>query len=191
MNERRSGVQLTALVVSSDVWDSGVRALDKEQVRRIYEREVTNWKELGGPDHAIVFFSPEPGHGFGNCFVAWLYGDVRKAPLAIGFESVNGGEETRNTVEFHAGGLSLVAPLWIDGKGTFALSVKEASGELVPATVEAVREKGYPLARRLSVVCAERPAGELRRLIEFFQGPKAEEFLKKADYLPFPSEPIP
>lgn len=40
--------QATAVLVSRDVWESGVRALSKEQMRQIYEREVTNWKELGG-----------------------------------------------------------------------------------------------------------------------------------------------
>src|ERR1700744_1199189 len=38
-------VQLVAFVVSKDVWESGVRSLDKEQMRRIYEGDLTNWKD--------------------------------------------------------------------------------------------------------------------------------------------------
>jgi phosphate transport system substrate-binding protein len=183
MQEEVVGVQLLALVVSADVWGGGVRSLDKEQMRKIYEREITNWRELGGPDHAIKFFTPEEGHGVWELLVTWLYGDVRKAPLPAGFEVVRGGEDTRNTVEFNAGSLSVVAPLWVDNKHTFALSLKSGN-ELIPATLRGMREQKYPLARSLYLVTADRPTGDLRKVVDFMHGAEGHAALKKFDYTP-------
>src|SRR5688572_15040933 len=39
------GRDAVALVVSADVWNGGVRALSREQVRGIYEGRIRNWKE--------------------------------------------------------------------------------------------------------------------------------------------------
>src|SRR6188768_4091317 len=61
--EVQLATQATAFVVSRDVWESGVRALSKEQIRQIYEQEVTNWKRVGGPDRPIKFYNFERGHG--------------------------------------------------------------------------------------------------------------------------------
>lgn len=178
------GMQILALVVSDDVWSSGIRSLSKEQVRGIYEREVTNWKELGGLDHPIQFFSPEPGHGVWELLVTWLYGDTRKAPLAKGFEVVNGGEETRNTVEFHPGGLSVMSPVWIDDRGTFGIALKSDKGPTLQPTVKAARDQGYPMARALTLVTVDRPAGDIKKLIDFMLGPQGQEALRKAEFLP-------
>ena len=74
------GEDAVALVVSRDVWESGLRALTKEQVRDIYEGRVKNWKQVGGPDRRIAFFNKEPGRGTWEVFAHWLYGDPKKAP---------------------------------------------------------------------------------------------------------------
>ena len=49
------GEDAVALVVSRDVWDSGLRALTKAQARDIYEGRIKNWKQVGGPDRRIAF----------------------------------------------------------------------------------------------------------------------------------------
>jgi phosphate transport system substrate-binding protein len=176
--------QMLALVVSRDVWLSGVRALTSEQVRRIYEGEITNWKAVGGEERPIKFFNPDPGRGVWEMFTNWVYGDSRKAPLGENFEKVSTEEETRNLVEFHGGALSIVSTVRIDNENVFALAIKTDSGELVQPTVEAVRADKYPLGRRLDFVTAERPTGPVRQLIEFMQSPAGREILHRHDLLP-------
>ncbi|MGC3989027.1 MAG: substrate-binding domain-containing protein [Chthoniobacteraceae bacterium] len=43
------GRQVVVFAVSGDVWDGGVHSLTNEQIRKIYQKRITNWKELGGP----------------------------------------------------------------------------------------------------------------------------------------------
>src|SRR5216110_1536020 len=57
------GRDAVALVVSDDVWKGGVRMLSRSQIKDIYEQRITNWKQVGGSDRAIVFFNKEPGRG--------------------------------------------------------------------------------------------------------------------------------
>ncbi len=176
--------QLLALVVPADLWNSGVRALTREQVRRIYEGEITDWKEVGGPARPIKFLNPEQGRGVWEVFATWLYGDTRKAPLGESFEKVATSEETRNVVEFNAGALSVISPLRIDGRGTFGLAVKTDDGEILPPTAAGVRDQGYPITRSLDLISGDRPAGPIKKIIDFMRGPAGQEILKSADYVP-------
>ena len=42
---------------------TGVTDLTFEQVSKIFAGEITNWKDLGGPDHAINVYTREAGSG--------------------------------------------------------------------------------------------------------------------------------
>jgi len=70
------GEDAVAMVVSRDVWESGVHALTKEEIAGIYEGRITNWREVGGSDRRVVFFNKEPGRGTWEVFVHWLYGNA-------------------------------------------------------------------------------------------------------------------
>ncbi|MDB6150036.1 MAG: transporter binding lipoprotein, partial [Chthoniobacter sp.] len=75
--EFQIGVQVVAVIVPRDVWESGVRSLTRAQLLRIYEGEITNWKEVGGEDRKIRFYNSDRGRGIWEIFVQWLYGDPR------------------------------------------------------------------------------------------------------------------
>src|SRR5213075_1134250 len=47
------GYQALAFIVSSDVWQAGVRSLSRKEMLGIYEGKITDWKTLGGPDRKI------------------------------------------------------------------------------------------------------------------------------------------
>ncbi len=53
----------TVLVGSPDVWNGGVKSLSAQQVRDIYEKKITNWSDVGGPELLITFYNKEPGRG--------------------------------------------------------------------------------------------------------------------------------
>ncbi|MCK7535525.1 MAG: substrate-binding domain-containing protein [Marinilabiliales bacterium] len=47
--------------MSKEIYDAGVTALTKDQVKKIYSGETRNWKELGGPDEEILVVAREHG----------------------------------------------------------------------------------------------------------------------------------
>ncbi|MEA3213612.1 MAG: phosphate transport system substrate-binding protein [Chthoniobacter sp.] len=181
--EFQLGAQAVAVIVARDVWESGVRALSREQLRQIYERQATNWKQVGGADRAIKFYNFERGRGVWELFAWWVYGEVRKAPLG-NFEIVVTGEDAHNTVEFHGGSVVLAAPRWADAKVAFALALKDGAGEAVELRMENLVNRKYPLARPVYVIFGTKPTGTRLRFLDILQSAEGQELLRKNDLIP-------
>lgn len=176
------GEDAVAMIVSSDVWESGLHAVTKEQIRDIYEGRVKNWKEIGGPDRRIAFFNKEPGRGTWEVFAHWLYGDPKKAPQ-VSFPEVGGNEETRNKVSSTRGALSQLSSSWADGKTVFALGLKLDDGTVVEPTPENIATHKYPMSRPLFLLTNGEPTGEAKTFIEFVLGERGQALVRKHGYL--------
>jgi len=176
------GEDAVALVVSRDVWDGGVRALTRQQMRNIYAGQIKNWNEVGGPDQRIAFFNKEPGRGTWEVFAHWLYGDATKAPQ-VSFPEVGGNEETRNKVASTRGAVSQLSFSWADGKKVFALGIKGDEGQVVQPTADNIATHTYPMSRPLFLLTNGDPTGETKTLMDFILGPRGQELVKKHGYL--------
>ncbi len=176
------GEDAVAMIVAKDVWDGGVRALSKAQLRDIYEGKIKNWKQVGGPDQRLVFFNKEPGRGTWEVFTHWVYGDSKKSP-PVNFPEVGGNEETRNKVASTRGALSQLSASWADGKRVFALGLKNEAGEVVSPTPENIAAHKYPLSRSLFLFSNGEPAGTAKILVDFLLSARGQELVRKHGYL--------
>lgn len=176
------GEDAVALIVSKDVWDGGVKSLTREQVQNIYEKKVTNWKELGGPDRRIAFLNKEPGRGTWEVFANWLYGKADKAP-SVAHPEVGANEEARNKVAGTRGALSQLSASWADGKTVFALGIKGNDGKVTQPTAEHIVAHDYPLSRSLWVITNGPPSGNAKILIDFILSERGQELVHKHGYL--------
>lgn len=182
--EERIGSQAIALLVPRDVWDAGVRSITKNQVVGIYEGSIKSWKELGGEDKPIKFYNSERGRGIWEFFARWAYGDQRKAPLGDQFETVVGGEDARNTVEFNAGSCAFAPPRWADGRSVFALAIKDESGAEIEPTAANIVSLRYPLARPVLLVFGNKPIGARKRVLEYMLSEAGQTILTKTELVP-------
>jgi len=176
------GLDALALVVSRDVWEGGIRSLSKNEVRKIYEGELDNWRELGGPDRRIVFFNKEPGRGTWEVFAGWLYGDSESAPL-VSLPEVGSNEEARSKVASTRGAISQLSAAWADGETSFALAIRDDEGHLVVPRVENVQSHAYPLSRTLLLITNGRPEGEVRVLLDFLRSRRGQGIVARHGYL--------
>ena len=64
------------IVVSKDIYDAGIDQLTAEQVRKIYQDEITNWSEIGGPDQEIFCIGRAVGSGTDTSFRLNMLGDA-------------------------------------------------------------------------------------------------------------------
>jgi phosphate transport system substrate-binding protein len=181
-NEIQIGEDAVALIVSKDVWDGGVRALTKQQIKDIYESKITNWKDVGGKPQRIAFFNKEPGRGTWEVFAHWVYGSPKAAPQ-VSFPEVGGNEETRNKVGSTRGGLSQLSSSWADGKKVFALGIKLDDGTVVDPTNENIATKKYPLSRSLLLLTNGEPTGVAKTYVEFLLSDRGQDLVKKHGYL--------
>lgn len=176
------GEDAVALIVSKDVWDGGVHALTKQQIKDIYESKITNWKDAGGKPGRIAFFNKEPGRGTWEVFVHWVYGSPKAAPQ-VSFPEVGGNEETRNKVASTRGALSQLSSSWADRKKVYALGIKLDDDTVVEATNENIATKKYPLTRPLFILTNGEPAGAAKTLADFMLSARGQELVKKHGYL--------
>jgi phosphate transport system substrate-binding protein len=177
------GVDALAVVVAKDVWEGGVRALTQEQLQRIYDGTIKNWKELGGPDRRVVFFNKEPGRGTWEVFVHWLYGDAKKAPLVAHLE-VGSNEEGRTKVASTPGGVTQLSAAWADGIRVFPVAIRLADGREVTPTREHLADGSYPLARPLLVITDGAPSPAARVLLDFLVTAAGQQLVRESGYLP-------
>ncbi|HEX4953789.1 MAG TPA: phosphate ABC transporter substrate-binding protein [Thermoanaerobaculia bacterium] len=183
---QRVALDGVAVVVAKDVWEGGVRALSREQLRGIYEGRIRNWKDLGGPDRRIVFFNKEPGRGTWEVFAHWLYGDPKTAPIASHPE-VGANEEARQKVATTPGAISQLSFAWADAERVFALGLSLDDGTVVPADLTTITNGTYPLKRDLLLISNGPPAGSARELIDYLRGPRGRPIIERLGYLPLPA----
>lgn len=182
LNPIHIGEDAVAMIVSKDVWDGGVKALTKQQLRDIYESRITDWKDLGGKAQKIAFFNKEPGRGTWEVFVHWIYGNAKAAPQ-VSFPEVGGNEETRSKVGSTRGALSQLSVSWADGKKVFALALKDDEGTAIEPTNQNIANHKYPLSRPLFVLTNGVPVGPAKTLVEFLLSDRGQELVKKHGYL--------
>ena len=173
------GRQVLAVVVSDMVWRSGVHALSKDEIRRIYEHEITNWKQLGGEDRELTYFNREIARGVWDLFMIFLYGDARKAPNSKA-EVLVSSDDVRTVLEFNAGAISIIDLPEVKGESLHALGIKMADGTVINPTPENIASGRYELNRPMLAITAKQMTGKLHKLFDFLVGEKGQACVKKA-----------
>jgi len=116
-----------------------VGALTIEQIRKIYTGEITNWKDLGGTDEAIVVISRDTNSGTYETFEKMV---LSKQKLTQKAEYVGSNGAIRQRVMTTAAAIGYVGLAFTEG-------VKPITVNGVAPTVETVLDKTYPIARPL------------------------------------------
>ncbi len=181
--ETKIGTQTIVLMVPRTVWQSGVRALRREQMAQLYEGRIDTWKQFGGEERSVKFYEPAHGHGIWETFASWLYGDLRKAP-AVQWEVVADGLEAQNAVQFHSGAATVAAVRWADRREVYPVAIVDDSGAAIDATPANVAAGKYPLTRPAFAVVGYRPGGNRRKILEFLLSEKGQALVAGTDLLP-------
>jgi phosphate transport system substrate-binding protein len=148
--------------------------LTKAQVQDIFSGKITNWKDLGGNDKAIVLVSREEGSGTRTAFQDLILGkDVLIADSAI-LQSSNGA--IRTIVASNPYAISYLSFGYIDNE------VKALSLEGVPATIDNARNGTYPAVRPLLFITKTQPTGLVKTFIDFCLSDEGQAIVAK-DYI--------
>jgi phosphate transport system substrate-binding protein len=124
-----------------------VKDLNIEQIRNIYTGKVKNWKELGGPDQAIVVISRDTNSGTYETFESLV---MNKEKMGEKTEYVGSNGAIRQRVLSTAAAIGYVGLAFTEG-------VKSLTVNGVEATAETVATKKYPVSRPLYLYTIGRP----------------------------------
>jgi phosphate transport system substrate-binding protein len=117
-----------------------VTALTSQQVRDIYTGKIKNWKEVGGPDMAIVAISRDTSSGTYETFNHLI---MNKEELASNVEYVNSNPQAHSRVKTTQGAVGYVGLGFLDG------NVKALKIDGVVPTKETIATGVYPVTRPL------------------------------------------
>jgi phosphate transport system substrate-binding protein len=138
------------VVVSADVSDAGVSQLSGEQIRQIFQGEVSNWSELEGVDYdqEIYVIGRAEGSGTDTSFRLNMLGDA-DAPMEVDTRQGQ-NQQVAQLVQQNEGAIAYMAlaftgesviPIGIDFEGTLY--------EPDPDAENTIFDSDYPLNRDL------------------------------------------
>jgi phosphate transport system substrate-binding protein len=168
-------------VVSSEVYDAGVKALTIEQIGKIYLGKISNWKEVGGPDRKILVVDKESSRGTRHVFMEAVLGDKEaKAPGADLVLGSNNEEQTAIVQSDAAIGMLSNAWLNNDVKG---LAIIMPDNSLVEPTLDNIIAGRFPITRDLLLVTDKEPKGKVKAFIDFILSPEGQKIVEEAGYV--------
>ncbi|MFC6615536.1 substrate-binding domain-containing protein [Halopenitus salinus] len=185
------------VVVSSDVYDNGVQQLTGEQVRQIYQDEITNWSEIGGPDQEIYVIGRAEGSGTDTSFRLNMLGSADASMSGVDTR-FGQNQQVAEAVANNDGAIAYMAlaftsdavqPIAIDFDGTVYEPDRDAENTIF--------DSEYPLNRDLHMytkVTEETPNGTDRRegafLNMFLTDFGQTVFVEDNNYIPLPTADI-
>lgn len=153
-------------------------SLTMDQLRGIYLGDITNWKQVGGPDAAIVLYSRENSSGTYVFVKEVLLKDEDYASTA---QTLPGTAAVVNAVSKEVNGIGYGGGAY--AKGVKELKVKVGNEELAP-NAENVKSGKYPLARDLFFYTRNKPSGDSKAFIDFCLSKEGQEIVTKVGYYP-------
>ncbi|MFO8101976.1 MAG: phosphate ABC transporter substrate-binding protein [Dehalococcoidia bacterium] len=149
-----------------------VSELSLEQVKKIYEGDITNWSEVGGNDAGIVVISREEGSGTRDCFESKVTKEIKLDAL---FFDSNGAVKTKVESEPDAiGFLSL----------GYVGNLKAVTLDGVDPSMENCRNGKYPILRRLYLLTRDVPDGAVKEFIDFCRSDEGQQIAETEGYIP-------
>ncbi|MGB9985954.1 substrate-binding domain-containing protein [Salarchaeum japonicum] len=185
------------VVVSSDVYDAGVTELTGEEVRKIYQNEITNWSEVGGHDQEIYVIGRAEGSGTDTSFRLNMLGSA-DAPMPGVNTRFGQNQQVAQAVQQNEGAIAYMAlaftgpqvqPVAINFEGTVYKPDKDAE--------HTIFDSDYPLNRDLhqyTKITDDTPNGTDMReaaFINMFLTTFGQTvFVEGNNYIPLPTKDI-
>ncbi|MFN8465062.1 MAG: phosphate ABC transporter substrate-binding protein [Caldilineaceae bacterium] len=117
-----------------------VTSLSKEQLQGIFTCQITNWKDVGGDDQAIVVVNRAKGSGTRSNMAKYLYdGDDTK--FCTGASEEDNSETVKQTVGQTPGAISYLGFAYLSDPSLVALSIDN-----VAATPADIQNGSWPIA---------------------------------------------
>jgi len=166
-----------SLAVSDEIYQAGVKGLSRQQVRGIYSGNITNWKEVGGPDAEIYVISREEGSGTRDDFNEIVLG--KRGAEMPGVNTVaNGGAEVKTAI---AGSDKAIGYLGFNYLGN---GVEGIAFNGVMPSYDNIKFDRYELHRHLYFYTFGKPTSGAQAFIDFIQGPQGQKIAAKEGFIP-------
>ena len=159
---------------------SPVSEISLDQLAAVYKGEITNWKDLGGPDAKIVVYGRENNSG---TYVFFRDNVLKGKDYTSTMQSLPGTAAVVNAVGKDKFGIGYGGAAY--GKGIkFAKIKKDANSPGIAPSAETVKDGSYPLTRYLYMYLKSRPTGDLKKYIDWILSADGQNVVTQVGYFP-------
>jgi phosphate transport system substrate-binding protein len=177
-----------------------VSNLSNQQLKKVFSGEITNWKELGGPDRSIQVINRESGSGTRKTFeeiVMCFHSDTKTKAKASNTKTsdskgscssmvlsavvLNSNAEVKKSVELIKDSIGYISLGFVDER------VKSLSLNGISPLAEEIKNGQYPIARTLYYLLPEgekKKRSEVKKFLEYIQSEEGQKILEHEGYLP-------
>lgn len=176
--EQTVGYDAICLVVSDQVYDSGITSLTIDEVRRIYSGDTANWKDLGGPDMEIFAIGRRPGSGTRDTFNEIIMGSREAETPGVSYDCGESSEVKFSTRKSD-NAIGYMGYSFVMNGDTRVVSL-----DGVAPTVENIKSGAYPLARKLYFVTLGNPTPGAKAFIDYILSPVGQNIAIENGFIP-------
>jgi phosphate transport system substrate-binding protein len=166
-----------AIVVSQRIYDAGITDLSREEVRAIYSGDITNWKDLGGPDAGIYVAAREVGSGTRDTFNEMVLGSEKAETPGV-TTSHGSNAEVKTAVTGSDKAIGYVGMNYVQGGAQRAVAY-----EGVMPIAETIKDGSYPLSRALNLYTFGDPSPAAETFIDFVLSEEGQRIVEGAGFV--------
>jgi len=157
-----------------------VTTLTIAQLRDIYTGAVTNWKQVGGNDAPILLYGRENSSGTYTYFKDNV---LMGRDYSSRCQTLPGTAAVVNAVSKDANGIGYGGAAYASGVRDCAVKKDGASAGVLPSE-KTVRDGSYPISRNLFLYTRTRPAGDVKKFVDWVLSPEGQTLVTQVGYFP-------
>jgi phosphate transport system substrate-binding protein len=184
--ERTAGLQsipiardALAIVVGADNPFTGSLTLD--QLKQIFQGQITNWSQVGGADLPIRVINRSPNGGSSTFFRDVVLLGESFAPDGQNFTTLTQDETTPLLRALGNDGISYSTVQQVENQKTVRIIPIEG---ISPTDREAVKANEYPISRVVYLVVKQQTSPAVKQFIEMARSPQGQQIVQRVGFIP-------
>lgn len=154
--------------------------LTLEQIKKIYQGQITNWKELGGNDAKIIVYGRENSSG---TYVYFKEHVLENGDFLASMQSLPGTAAVVNAVSKDKNAIGFGGAAY--GKGIKDIAIKKDANSKAYLPQKKFIESGeYPISRFLYMYTRTRPEGNIKKFVDYALSAKGQSIATEVGYFP-------
>ena len=165
----------------------GIDKLTVDQIGALFRGEITNWKEIGGPDQKVTLYGRQSNSG---TFV-YFQDYILKGDYSAKMNRMNGNAQIVEGVKADKGGLGYVGVGYVKkptGLTVVSVASKAGAEYASPLNSADVKSGKYAIARPLNLYINGNPTGDVRDFLEFQLSTEGQRVVEEEGFFPIPAE---
>jgi phosphate transport system substrate-binding protein len=157
-----------------------VKELTIAQLADIYEGKATNWKQVGGADALIILYGRENSSGTYTYFKDNI---LMGRDFSARCQTLPGTAAVVNAVAKDPNGIGYGGAAYAKGVRDCAVKRDAQSPPILP-TAATVKDGSYPVTRFLFFYTRTRPAGDVKKFVDYVLSDTGQSLAVKVGYFP-------